>query len=644
MAATRFHDNRRNSSSHLVSERRKKRKQSILVKQQKNMKLKLASLFGFIIFSTQASSAFAYSLWATGDNYVGQLSMGGLTYYVRTPQVVAGKVTAVSAGSTHSMFIKSDNTLWASGFNASGQLGDGTNINRSYAVLVAKDVASVACGAQHSLYIKNDGTLWGTGSNEYGELGLGSTKTITIAEKISNDVIAVSAGARFSLFLKKDGSLWGMGSNSDYQLTGKNPDSNKRLTPILIASNVAAMAAGGSAHSVFLKKDGILMGMGSGFYGQLGSSYSSVQPIQIDSNVSAVSAGAESTLYVKSDGSLWLTGRLGNLTDHRKVTQIDTNVTAIAAGYDHILYSKKDDSVWSMGTNMWGQLGNDGSTEISSPVKLPITGAVQLAAGFRSSYFIIKEPRLFSLAVRTTLAADQIVIVGFTMTGGPKNVLLRAAGPSLAAFGLGNAMLNPKLDIYDGPVKVAQNDNWGGSTALLSAFQSVGAFGFSSASSQDAAVVTSIEGSRTMHVSGPTGGIVLVEGYDLGEGDTARFAGLSARNNVGTGANILIAGFTLKGSGVANLLIRAIGPTLQAFGIENFLQDPKLEIYSGGALIASNDNWVRDPAYSAIGFSLFNNSKDSVAPVWLPAGAYTAHVSGVNGSVGDCIIEVLEIR
>jgi hypothetical protein len=607
------------------------------------MKLRLKSLIVFIIFLTQASSAFAHSLWATGDNYVGQLSLGGLTYYVRNPQIVAGKVTAVSAGSIHSMYIKSDNTLWASGFNASGQLGDGTNINRSYAVLVAKDVASVACGAQHSLYIKNDGTLWGTGSNESGELGLGSTKSITIAEKISNDVIAVAANEKFSLFLKKDGSLWGMGSNADYQLASANPNGNKRLTPILIASNVTAMAAG-VQHSIFLKNDGILMGSGSGFYGQLGGSSSSVQPIQIDNNVSKIAAGAESTLYVKSDGSMWLTGRLGNLTNLRKVTQIDTNVAAIAAGVDHILYSKKDDSVWSMGGNMWGQLGNGGSTETSSPVKLPITGAVQLAAGFKSSYFTIKEPRLSNLSVRTSLVANQIVIVGFNMDGGAKNVLLRAAGPSLAPFGLSNLMNDPKLDLYDAQIKTATNDNWGGSNALISAFQSVGAFGFTSQNSLDAALVTSIQGGRTMQVSGPTAGTVILEGYDLGSGDSVRFTNLSARNKVGTGADILIAGFTLTGSGVSNLLIRAVGPTLSAFGVTGVLADPKLEVYSGTTLIASNDNWVSDSYYATMGFSLFNNSKDAVAPVWLPAGGYTVQVSGVNGGVGEALIEIYEIR
>ncbi len=577
------------------------------------------------------TSSFAYSLWATGNNFSGQLGLGSAAgSAVVTPQLVAGRVISVSAGSSHAMYVDSSFDLWAVGNNSNGQLNDGTKLDKNKAVIVARDVRSVSCGFQTSFFVKGDGSLWGVGLNDEGQLGLNSTEAVTLAAKISTDVVAVSAGLRHTLFLKRDGSLWGMGKNNAGQLGVVNTDSIRRVTPILIANNVLSMAAG-SEITIFLKKDGTLVRTGLGSVNQ------------IDSNVSSIAAGLESYAYIKSNGTLWVRGRLSDNNNFAVPTQIDSDVELVSIG-GFLSYAKKDGTIWAMGRDTWGGLGNGTrSKEEVVPVKLGITGAAQLSAS-GSAYFIIKEPRLFSLAVRTTLAADQIVIVGFTMTGGPKNVLLRAAGPSLAAFGLGNAMLNPKLEIYDGPVKVAQNDNWGGSTALLSAFQSVGAFGFSSPSSQDAAVMTSIEGSRTMHVSGPTGGIVLVEGYDLGEGDTARFAGLSARNNVGTGANILIAGFTLKGSGVANLLIRAIGPSLQAVGIQNFLQDPKLEIYSGESLIASNDNWVRDPAYNTIGFSLFNNSKDSVAPVWLPAGAYTAHVSGVNGSVGDCVIEVLEIR
>jgi hypothetical protein len=244
------------------------------------------------------------------------------------------------------------------------------------------------------------------------------------------------------------------------------------------------------------------------------------------------------------------------------------------------------------------------------------------------------------------LDANQIVIVGFTMSGGAKNVLLRAAGPTLSAFGVPDVMADPKLELFSGSTKVTTNDNWGGSTTLSSAFQLVGAFAYSSTASLDAALVTSIDGGRTVQVSGPTAGTVLVEGYDAGSGDTQRFTNLSARNKVGTGSNILIAGFTLTGSGTRNLLIRAVGPKLIDFGVTGVLTDPKLEIYSGSTKVTENDNWASSLAatFSSVGaFGLTAGSKDSAITVSLPAGGYTVQVSGADGGVGEAIVEIYEL-
>ena len=256
------------------------------------------------------------------------------------------------------------------------------------------------------------------------------------------------------------------------------------------------------------------------------------------------------------------------------------------------------------------------------------------------------KPRLSNLSVRTALDANQIVIVGFTMSGGAKNVLLRAAGPTLSAFSVPDVMADPKLDLFSGQTKLTSNDNWGGSTTLSAVFQSVGAFAYSSTTSLDAALVTSIDGGRTVQVSGPTAGAVLVEGYDAGSGDTQRFTNLSARNKVGTGANILIAGFTLSGSGTRNLLIRAVGPKLSDFGVTGVLTDPKLEIYSGTTKVSENDNWASTLAttFSSVGaFGLTAGSKDAAITVSLPAGGYTVQVSGADGGVGEAIVEIYEL-
>jgi Immunoglobulin domain len=255
-------------------------------------------------------------------------------------------------------------------------------------------------------------------------------------------------------------------------------------------------------------------------------------------------------------------------------------------------------------------------------------------------------PRLYSLAVRTVLEADQILIVGFTMAGGGKNVLLRAVGPTLGAFGVPGTMADPKLDLYRDSSLITSNDNWGGGSSLAATFQSAGAFAYASATSLDAALVASISGGRTAHVYGRTAGAVLVEGYDVGTGDAQRFTGLSARNRVGTGANILIAGFSLSGEGMRNLLIRAVGPTLGGFGVPGVLSDPKLEIFQDSTKIGENDNWssMLSNAFSSVGaFQLSPGSKDAAITISLPANAYTVQVSGADGGVGEALVEIYEL-
>src|SRR6185503_18025410 len=99
-----------------------------------------------------------------------------------------------------------------------------------------------------------------------------------------------------------------------------------------------------------------------------------------------------------------------------------------------------------------------------------------------------------------------------------------------------------------------------------STFTSVGAFPFT-AGSRDAAFVQPIDGARSIQARGTGAGVVLVEAYDTGTGNNPRLVNVSARNRVGSGDDILIAGFNVTGSGAKSLLIRAVGPKLTAFGV-----------------------------------------------------------------------------
>lgn len=255
------------------------------------------------------------------------------------------------------------------------------------------------------------------------------------------------------------------------------------------------------------------------------------------------------------------------------------------------------------------------------------------------------DSTISNISVRATLAAAQTLIMGFTMQGGAKPVLVRAVGPGLAAFGVPGTMADPRLALFRGQTQLEANDNWGGGATLTAAFVPVGAFGLPPAS-LDAALLRSVEGSHTAQVTGTGAGTVLVEAYDAGSGLAARLSNVSARNRSGTGADVLIAGITIAGTGPRNVLIRAVGPTLAAFGVPGTLADPKLEVYSGATKIAENDNWVASlaPTFDSVGaFQLAAGSRDAALVISLQPGSYTVQVPGADGGTGEALVELYEL-
>jgi len=255
--------------------------------------------------------------------------------------------------------------------------------------------------------------------------------------------------------------------------------------------------------------------------------------------------------------------------------------------------------------------------------------------------------RLSNLSVRTTLAANQLLIVGFTMQGGAKDLLVRAAGPSLGALGVPGTMADPRLALFIGSAQVAANDNWDGNSAVTAAIAATGAFPFTGPNSLDAALVASVDGGRTVQVSGPAAGNLIVEAYDIGSANNTRLTNLSALNFVGTGGDVLIAGFTLAGSGPKNLLIRAAGPSLAALNVAGTLADPKLVLRnSGQAFVAENDTF--SPSLSTLfagngAFAFVPGAKDAALIVSLQPGGYTVTVSGADGGTGNAIVEIYEL-
>jgi len=126
----------------------------------------------------------------------------------------------------------------------------------------------------------------------------------------------------------------------------------------------------------------------------------------------------------------------------------------------------------------------------------------------------------------------------------------------------------------------------------------------------------------------------------------SHFANISTRMDVGTGNNVMIAGFIVSGSQSKTIIVRALGPTLGSYGVANALNDPMLELHdSSGATIATNDDWQTGSQASQISSSGYapTNSNEPALIATLPAGAYTAIVRGYNNSTGVALVEVYEL-
>ncbi|MFO1446697.1 MAG: S8 family peptidase [Opitutaceae bacterium] len=272
--------------------------------------------------------------------------------------------------------------------------------------------------------------------------------------------------------------------------------------------------------------------------------------------------------------------------------------------------------------------------------------------------------RLTNLSVRTVAGSGaQTLIMGFS-TGGlgatsaNKPLLLRAIGPTLASFGVTGVLSDPQAELFRVPTSIGSNDNWGGTAALVAANASVGAFALPAASRDSALAPSLSPGGYTLNVTGVGGttGVALAEIYDLTptadfRTDTPRLINASARSQVGTGSEILIAGFTLSGQGTRTILVRAIGPTLGKFGVVGALEDPVLRIFQGSVPLAENDDWARSANAAQIAeaagrvgaFALATAELDSSILITLPAGSYTAQISGFDNVTGVSLVELYEV-
>ncbi|HEY1791784.1 MAG TPA: immunoglobulin domain-containing protein [Opitutaceae bacterium] len=278
--------------------------------------------------------------------------------------------------------------------------------------------------------------------------------------------------------------------------------------------------------------------------------------------------------------------------------------------------------------------------------------------------------RLTNISCRAQVGTGaNILIAGFAIggngTSGSQSVLVRASGPALGAFGLSGLLADPQLQIFQGSGQAAlfTNNGWAGSSQISAAAAQVGAFAWSSTSSHDSALLETLSaGSYSAQVSGQSGdtGVALAEVYDATASGTytpssPRLINISSLVQVGTGANILIAGFSISGSTSVTVLVRASGPALSTFGVPGRLADPELKLYrsnpdGSSTLLLTNTGWGGDPKIAADAASTgafswgASATPDSAILTTLAPGSYTAQISGASGDAGEALVEVYEVQ
>jgi hypothetical protein len=258
---------------------------------------------------------------------------------------------------------------------------------------------------------------------------------------------------------------------------------------------------------------------------------------------------------------------------------------------------------------------------------------------------------------------SNVMIAGFVVGGTvPKQLLVRASGPTLASFGVSGAIKTTELQIYSGTAVVASNTGWSSTpanaAAVSAADSQAGAFPYPNGSADSALVGSFAPGNYTAMVSGQgtNTGIGLVEVYDLDAYtpfSTKKLINISTRGSVGTGADVLIGGFNIDGVAPKRLLIRGAGPALSALNVSGALATPYLQLVDAqtGAVIRDNFSWqtgndgalISGAEQSTGAFSFASGSADSAMLIVLPPGTYTVILSGAQSATGTALVEIYEV-
>ena len=258
---------------------------------------------------------------------------------------------------------------------------------------------------------------------------------------------------------------------------------------------------------------------------------------------------------------------------------------------------------------------------------------------------VMPQARMANLSTRAAVGTNENVSIGGFIVQGdaPKEILIRAIGPSLTDLGVPGALADPTLELHDaGGNLLLSNDNWKETQQ-----QEISETTLAPSADRESAILATLDpGSYTAIVAGRnnTGGIGLTEIYDVQQSG-GRLMNISTRGLVGLDDGVMIGGVIITGIDPATILFRALGPSLADAGVQNPLLDPTLDLFDAqGTSLATNDNWKDAEQGSIEATGLAPSSElEAVLLVDLNPGSYTAVVHGAGSTTGVALIEVYHL-
>jgi hypothetical protein len=291
---------------------------------------------------------------------------------------------------------------------------------------------------------------------------------------------------------------------------------------------------------------------------------------------------------------------------------------------------------------------NGNTSEFSAAANIWPTAPTPPTTSPTPVYPAVYSLHLLNISTRLRVEpGDHALIAGLIVRGSePKKMIVRGIGPSLSGSNVPGVLGDPILELHDGAGGLlATNDDW--KSDHQSEIQNSGVA--PSSDLESAIVATLAPGDYTVVLRGKNNavGVGLVDAYDLSQGSRSHFANISTRGFVSTGDNVMIGGFIVaETDGGTNVVVRALGPSLSAAGIQDAMSDPVLELRNAnGAVLESNDNWASASGADNIRAAHLAPSDDRESALYrnLAPGNYTAIVRGSNNSVGVAVVEVYDL-